>query len=177
MDLEDLEDLIDDLAGDDDLGAPAARRRQSKARTVKAAAKQIFARALPGGAGEKVTDIVCPFTEVTFALAAQGPLTATAQPQKPFIGRRFCVDLARVGATGIGMIRLVSLSVGVEPQTAAIGVVSVGNFSPVAVATMLKIDGSREGITLSAQYANAGPALAGTDTILVNTTLIGPALE
>jgi hypothetical protein len=174
-DLEDLEDLIDDLAGDDDDDVGAPRRRKAKAANVKRKAKAVFAQAMPGGM-DKTTDVVCPFSEVTFALAAPGPLNAVAEPQKPFIGRRFAVDLARTGASAVGMVRLVALSVGVDPQQAAIGNVSVNNFSSVATATMLKIDGSLPGIKITAQYAVTA-ALAGADTILVNTTLIGPALQ
>lgn len=184
---DELADALDDLADgdDDDLGAPARRRPGAGARPKagpmrKAAALSKVRQALntrrAAAFVDPERDYMCPFTEVTFAAASVPPLNATAQPQKRFVGVRLAIDVARTGASATGMVRLSNLAVGVDPQYAANGVVSAGNFAPTAVGTRLRIDASKPGITLTAALViTALPTTV--DTVFVNTTLIGPTAD
>jgi hypothetical protein len=162
---------------DDELGAPRRRvvRRAAPARGNKRAAlARAFASRMASG-GNPLRDFLMPFPVGTFT-ATSGPLTLPAQPQKRFIGERLVIAFGRNGTSATGLVTMTGLAVGVDPQFVVQGSVPADAFSPLAVGTRLKLDASVPGVLITLQLAVA-PAPTMTDTIVVASTLIGPALS
>ena len=115
------------------------------------------------------------FSAVVFALASGALLATTSRPQRPFQGKRLVVDISRNGATATGSVTIGQLLIGSNNQMVSSNPIGAGVFAPGAYDTNLELEAASVGIDITLQFSCA-PTPTGTDTIIVQPTILGESL-
>jgi hypothetical protein len=112
------------------------------------------------------------FSDVQFNATSGTSLTATTRPQKPFKGRRLVVELARTGATATGLVKITSITIGVNNQFVSTGSVSAGAFAANGFDVNVELSACSTALDINVNYTiSAAPAM--TDKVDVGTTMFG----
>lgn len=164
---------LDDYIGDDDmLGAAPRRRAPARAPLVAAAQRQLH-QAMPGvpKSGPRLEPLGFPV--FAFALATATTVVQTTNPQKPFKGSRLVLDIARSGATAIGLVTVGSLKVGARDVLVNTNPIGAATFAANAFGVELMMDEAVPGVNLACSITLGLPALAAADIVNVSATVIG----
>ena len=170
-------DLSD--VGDDDLVGwnPFSRKkrkmiRQGAQRT--SSARRLIPR-VPGVPARGLGEQPLGFGSTAFTSLSGTILTLTAQPQRPFRGRRLVVDISRT-PLATGLITITRLDVGVDNQLPGSGAIGAGTFAATAFGVDLDMDPATPGVNIVVQFAiSAAPAVG--ERVDVAATLIGEAVR
>ncbi len=112
------------------------------------------------------------FSDVQFTATSGTSLTATTRPQKPFKGRRLVVELARTGATATGLVKITSITIGVNNQFVSTGSVSAGAFAANGFDVNVELSACSTALDINVNYTiSAAPTT--TDKVDVGTTMFG----
>lgn len=112
------------------------------------------------------------FSDVQFSAASGTALSATTRPQKPFKARRLVVELARTGASATGLVKISSITVGVNNQFVSTGSVSAGAFAANGFDVNVELSACSTALDINVNYTiTAAPAMA--DVVDVGTTMFG----
>jgi hypothetical protein len=175
-----MAEYFDDLA---DVGAPFAPIRRPAGRSMFGRMAQqptrgVPARRLvsqvPGVPARGLREQPLGLGSTAFTATSGTLLTLTAQPQRPFRGRRLIVDITRTGASSTGLVTISQLVVGANNQLPGTGAISAAAFAANAVGVNLDMDPATPGVNISLQL-NISAAPTMTDRVDISATIIGEA--
>ena len=115
------------------------------------------------------------FSAVVFGLATGALLATTSRPQRPFQGKRLVVDISRNGTTATGSVTIGQLLIGSNNQMVSSNPIGAAVFAPGSYDTNLELEAASVGIDITVQFS-CTPTPTGTDTIIVQATILGEAL-
>lgn len=148
------------------------RRQQNKL----VAAKALLVPAIPGAPGNAVRGFGLGFPTATFVALGPTTIEVEANPQLAFKGARLVIVVSRNGATATGLVRITTFLVGQRDQRVSGEGLLAEAYSPNSFQTMMALDQATPGIDLRFGYTLVGPALVGTDSIIVGTQIIGATI-
>ncbi len=189
-DIEMLGYMLDGEEDDDELmgrrvysGPARAYRRAGGRRTVVSARKRTLMRAkralvpaIPGAPGNALRGFALGFPIATFTSGGPTTIEVQASPQLAFKGARLVVVVSRAGATSTGLVTISTFLVGQRDQRVSGGALLAEAYAPNAFQTVMALDQATPGIDIRLGFTLTGPALAGADTVLVGSQIIGATI-
>lgn len=105
-------------------------------------------------------------------------ITFQGQMQKPYRGERLIFIVTRVGASAANLRVQGQIFVGTDLQQGELGLIDFESLgATTAFGTRLTLTPATPGVFLRLQTQLVGGALAGTDTILINTYFLGRVIH
>jgi len=105
-------------------------------------------------------------------------ITFQGQMQKPYRAERMIFIVTRIGASAANLRVQGQIFVGTDLQQGELGLIDFESLgAPTAFGTRLTLTPASPGVFLRLQGQLVGGALAGTDTILVNTYFLGRVIH
>lgn len=174
-----------DLGDDDDVGAMmdvgAARRtltvgRQRRQIPARLQGRPVLMSAFPGAPPVAEKQIPLGFGNQTFSSTSGTTLTFTARPQAVFRGRRLVIDLARTGASAVGLVTLTQFLIGTRNQLVGTLGIPVTAFAGTAFGVDMALDPAQPGIDVTlVMVISAAPTT--TDTVVAGAAIIGSGIQ
>ncbi len=154
----------------------AGRSRISSRKRTLIRARRALVPAIPGAPGNALRGFALGFPIATFT--AGGPTTVQVQaaPQLAFKGARLVTSISRTGATSTGLVTISTFLVGQRDQRVSGAALIAEAYAPGAFQTVMALDQATPGILVTLGFTLTGPALAGADTVLVGSQIIGATI-
>lgn len=187
-DIEMLGYMLDGEEDDDELmgrrvySGPARAFRRGGRRMVSARkrtlmrAKKALVPAIPGAPGNALRGFALGFPIATFISGGPTTIEVQASPQLAFKGARLVVVVSRAGATSTGLVTISTFLVGQRDQRVSGGALLAEAYAPNAFQTVMALDQATPGIDIRLGFTLTGPALAGADSVLVGSQIIGATI-
>lgn len=111
-------------------------------------------------------------------VAASTPITFQGQMQKPYRAERLIFIVTRIGTSAANLRVQGQIFVGTDLQQGELGLIDFESLgAPTAFGTRLTLTPATPGVFLRLQTQLVGGALAGTDSILINTYFLGRVIH
>lgn len=138
-------------------------------------------QAVPGSPVTSVGGSAVNTPTVTFSSTTGTTLTATARPQKNFIGRRVIANIGRFDSALTAIpgnnVFLNDLKVGVDSQFVSPDPINLGALAVNATGAGFTINPTVPGLEYFASFSISGTALSATQTITVSLTIYGELIR